>query len=780
VPGTVMAAVCKRLAVNPPSRPQSRTQGAVSNNLSINVQAGLQQQSGGHPSMTNRDTSESYAAYNNSWEHLSDALRRLDLLIRVCRLRHFANQPASSLDKFKGIVISEEEIAGLLAGDNGTTESPEIRASEKELQDLSLRIDQRLIASMNAGTFLRLPQLSAVFGLNPFEQDCVLICFAPEVRRKYERIYGYLQDDMRRTKPTIDLILRLLCATDSERFGAYETFQPYHPLVRYRLLEITDNSDDGRTPLLTRSLKLDDQITNFILGVSQMDARLASVARIERETEDLEQNPISRDLRERLRIFLTAHFAKRGSGNRKIIFQFSGAHGSGRHSLAASVARDLGLDLIVGDTSKMLRDKLPFEEACWLLGREASLQSSLLCLENFQALLDGEHSQASSRMVVETARTFSLVTILMTDRPWSPVEVPEGQLMIHLDIPTPDSRKRRELWNSAIAGECEISSDQEWGALASKFAFTGGQIQEAATGARTLAYWRDPELARVTKADLYSVCRARSEPKLGRLARKIEPKHTWNDIVLPEDSLTQLREVCQRVAGRHRVLDEWGFDRKLSNGKGTSALFAGPSGTGKTMASEIIANELGLNLYKIDLSQIVSKYIGETEKNLDAVFTAAEDANSVLFFDEADALFGKRSEVRDSHDRYANIEISYLLQKMEQYQGVAILATNLRQNLDESFIRRLAFTVHFPFPDEADRRRIWLGIWPREMPLGEDVDIDFISHQFKLSGGNIKNVALAAAFLAAADSSSVTMPYLLQATRREFQKMGEVTTEFST
>jgi ATPase family associated with various cellular activities (AAA) len=728
--------------------------------------------------MTNRDTSESYAAYNSSWEHLSDELRRLDLLIRICTLRHLMKQPASDLDKFKGIVISEEEIAGLLADDYGTTENPEIRASEEELQNLILRIEQRCIASIKAGTALSLPQLSALFKLTPFEQNCVLVCFAPELRRKYERLYAYLQDDIHRTKPTIDLVLRLLCATESERFGAYETFQSSGPLVKYRLLEITDKSDDGRTPLLSRSLKLDDRIANLILGVSQMDARLASVARLERGTQDMEQNSVSADLRDHLRSFLKTHFATHDGDHRKIIFQFSGAHGSGRRALAAGVARDLGLDLVVGDTSKMLRATLPFEETCWLLGRETCLQWSVLCLENFEELLDDEHSRSRTRMVIETARAFSPLTILIADRPWKPVEIPEGQLIIHLDIPTPDGLRRRELWNSAIDGECEISSDEEWGALASKFAFTEGQIQEAVMAARTLAYWRDPGLARVTKADLYSACRAQSEPKFGRLARRIEVKYNWDDIVLPEDSLAQLREICQRVAHRHRVLGEWGFDRKLSGGKGTSALFSGPSGTGKTMASEIIANELGLNLYRIDLSQIVSKYIGETEKNLDAVFTAAEDGNSVLFFDEADALFGKRSEVRDSHDRYANIEISYLLQKMEQYEGVAILATNLRQNLDESFVRRLAFTVHFPFPDESHRRRIWMRIWPREIPLAEDVDVDFISHQFKLSGGNIKNVALAAAFLAAADGSSVTMPYLLQATRREFQKMGEVTAEF--
>ncbi len=280
-----------------------------------------------------------------------------------------------------------------------------------------------------------------------------------------------------------------------------------------------------------------------------------------------------------------------------------------------------------------------------------------------------------------------------------------------------------------------------------------------------------------TLNELFAAARAQCGHAVAVLAHKIEPKYIWEDIVLPEDSLAQLREICQRVAHRHRVLGEWGFDRKLSLGKGTNALFAGPSGTGKTMAAEIIANALGLDLYRIDLAGVVSKYIGETEKNLDRVFSAAENANAILFFDEADALFGKRSEVRDSHDRYANIEISYLLQKMEEYDGIAILATNLRQNLDDAFMRRLAFTVYFPFPDEASRRRIWAGIWPVEMPLGDEVDLDYLARQFKLSGGNIKNIALASAFLAAEDERPVTMAHLFQATRREHQKMGKTLSE---
>jgi SpoVK/Ycf46/Vps4 family AAA+-type ATPase len=231
------------------------------------------------------------------------------------------------------------------------------------------------------------------------------------------------------------------------------------------------------------------------------------------------------------------------------------------------------------------------------------------------------------------------------------------------------------------------------------------------------------------------------------------------------------------VAHAERVLGTWGFGRKLSLGRGVSVLFAGPSGTGKTMAAEVIAGDLGLDLYRIDLSTIVSKYIGETERNLERVFTAAESANVILFFDEADAVFGRRSEVRDSHDRYANLEVAYLLQRMEQYDGLAILATNLRENLDEAFVRRLEFVVTFPFPDEAHRRRLWEIHLPPDAPRADDLDLAHLAARFRLSGGNIKNVTLAAAFLAAAEDRPIGMAHLLRAVQREHQKLGRIVPE---
>ncbi|MBK5189303.1 MAG: ATP-binding protein, partial [Gemmatimonadaceae bacterium] len=284
------------------------------------------------------------------------------------------------------------------------------------------------------------------------------------------------------------------------------------------------------------------------------------------------------------------------------------------------------------------------------------------------------------------------------------------------------------------------------------------------------------ERARPTDEDWLAGARAQGGEELAALATRIRPAAAWGDIVLPADSMAQLRELRDRVVQRNTVMGTWGFDRRLSRGRGINALFSGPSGTGKTMAAEIIAAELGLDLFRIELAGIVSKYIGETEKNLDRIFSAAERANGILLFDEADALFGKRSEVHDSHDRYANLEISYLLQKMEQFDGIAILATNLRGNLDEAFIRRLAFTVHFPVPDAESRQRIWSSIWPSEAPLDADLDFEFLARQFALSGGNIKNIALGAAFFAAQRGDSIGMRDLMRASVREYQKLGKTLT----
>jgi AAA+ superfamily predicted ATPase len=444
---------------------------------------------------------------------------------------------------------------------------------------------------------------------------------------------------------------------------------------------------------------------------------------------------------------------------------------------------------------------MDFQDAAKLLFREAWFQDAVLYLDRIDSLRDDAHSTAFDS-VLEALAEDGGIAIVAGTAPWH-VSRGSGPEMITVEFRLPDFAGRRSEWQAMLMARGVLADESTLDALADRFRLSPVQIAAAVSNACSRARLRasservsatgspEPSViaaqgdrARLQEPsaapdsdDLFSAARAQCAGTLGALAHKIDPRYTWDDIVLPEDALAQLREICQRVAHRHRVLGEWGFNAKLSLGKGVNALFAGPSGTGKTMAAEIIANELRLDLYRIDLAGVVSKYIGETEKNLDRVFEAAESANAILFFDEADALFGKRSEVHDSHDRYANIEISYLLQKMEEYDGITILATNLRQNIDDAFMRRLAFTVHFPFPDETSRRKIWEGIWPAEAPMTRDVNLKLMARRFKLSGGNIKNIALASAFLAAEHQQPVAMAHLLRATRREHQKMGKTLSE---
>jgi hypothetical protein len=416
-----------------------------------------------------------------------------------------------------------------------------------------------------------------------------------------------------------------------------------------------------------------------------------------------------------------------------------GPPGSGRLRAAEAAAADLGVPLLYAALGSAPADDL--DGGMHTLLREAGLYNAVTYLDELD-LLD-----EARRRTVHTALSGTDQVVLLTG-PATP-----GVVTVPFD--PPDPAERLACWREALPGAPGTALE----VVADRFPLTPGHIGDAARIA-----------SGHTVAELSAAARAQSGRDLAGLAERVKPKATWADLVAPPDTITALHEICERVAGRERVLRRWGFDEKLSRGTGVTALLTGPPGTGKTMAAEVVAGELELDLYRIDLAGVVSKYIGETEKNIERIFAAARRSTAILLFDEADALLGKRSEVHDAHDRYANIEVAYLLQRMESYDGLALLSTNLRHNLDDAFARRLAFTVHFPFPSEADRARIWHGIWPDRVPLAGDVDLDGLAARFKLSGGNIKNIALAAAFLA---DGEVTMSNLLHAVTREYQKLGK-------
>jgi hypothetical protein len=686
-------------------------------------------------------------------ETLVPALQRLDrLLLLGADAAKAEYGPDAATDRFRGLYIGQAEVERLFARNPGAPALQHAGLDQAPLLDV---VDEAY----------PIAALAHQFELTPFDLDLFLIALAPELDLRYERIYAYLQDDVSRKRPSVDLALNLLCSSAEEKLHGRARFGAGAPLLRHDVIHLV--ADSGRTepPLLAHSIKPDEQLVRFVLGERGLDRRLATFCRWIEPIGDAHfqygGNAVVPEL-------LPAVRRARAAGQ-PLRFYLEGPAGTGRREAAIGLAGAIGTPLLVADLTRANTTASEFERHLHLMFREARLQDAVLYLED-ASRVEGAEGERLHEALHRALAAHEGIVIVSGSRPWHPSgRAPLGVVQVPFRHASHDQSVA--LWRAALA-DAQLALDRaEINALAGRFRLTAGQIADASATARVRARIGTGPSHR----DLvYAAARAQCGHDLAALARKIEPTFAWEDIVLPEDTLAQLREICRRVAGRHHVLGTWGFGRRLSYGKGTTALFTGPSGTGKTMAVEVLARALDLDVYRIDLSGVVSKYIGETEKNLDRVFRAAESANAVLFFDEADALFGKRSEVHDAHDRYANIEISYLLQKMEEYEGLAVLATNLRQNLDDAFTRRLAFTVFFPFPDEAARGRIWRAVWPKEAPLAEDVDLPLLAARFKLSGGNIKNVSLAAAFLAAGESGAITMAHLLRAIRREFQKMGKI------
>jgi SpoVK/Ycf46/Vps4 family AAA+-type ATPase len=720
-------------------------------------------------------------AYRNSREHLFEELRRLDLVLNLAVARQRHDPTLAGFNEFRGLFISEDEIDNLLAGARPTGDAQPEENETLKLQEAIERAAGRTAAAVEGaarrGVGLALERLARLFRLSGFDVDALLVCLAPELHVRYGKLYAYLQNDVTRKAPTADLILNLYCRSLEEKLDARTRLTGDAPLVKHQLIRYAGDEHDDAAPLLTRALLLDERVLNYLLDVDARDARLAPFVKVIKPSARLDELLLPAGMSEGLaRLFRAAHAATAEGGGGALAFIFDGPAGAGKAFASEALCQDAGCELLVADVHALATAGTSFARLLARLFREARLRRAAVYLDRAESVLgEGEHETAARRTLLAALDEFEGVAVIGSLEPWHPSEGAPAGRFFHVTLPAPDYEARLQLWRRFLAREGAAASDEiEVEALADKFGFTAGRIRDAVAEARQRALLREGAGFRITTADLYHSCRAQSSKKLRSLARKITPLYTWADIILPPDQLEHLREVCAHVKHRQRVFAEWGFGGKISLGKGLSALFVGPSGTGKTMAAEVIAGELGLDLFKIDLSCLVSKYIGETEKNLSRVFEEAEQSNAILFFDEADSVFGKRSEVKDSHDRYANIEVNYLLQRMEEYEGVVILASNYQKNIDEAFTRRIRFIVEFPFPDDDYRRRIWGKVFPEHTPLGEDIDFDFLAHKLKLSGGNIRNIALGAAFLAAGNGGRVQMGHVVCAAKREFQKMGRL------
>lgn len=713
--------------------------------------------------------------YQSNWAYLSDLLALLDQQIQH-QVDQFRQQHAVHPNaQFRGFHISEAQVDALLQPSEPQKRSSKDRAKEDIdafIQQQQTQIEQRAEASLAEGVRLSLPLLRHWFHLSDFEAYVLLVCLAPEVSKKYETLYAYLQDDIASKYPTARFILQLSGADTEASVYARTFFSASSPLFKHQLIE---GHDDVQKPLMSRTFKLDERIVNFLLGHHAIDSQIGDFSELVYPADDKVALNLPQDFQGKLNQLIHWHQQAQSENTLPLRCILQGGDGSGRQQVAESWCAALQLPLLVVDVDRMLQQGPSFAQLAKRIGRETLLQPAAVFIKHFERLLDDKDAlQQQRQALLDQLQTYAWLTFLSTDQAFQTASLPPGHMQQMLVMPALDQTLRLKLWKAALSPYA-LKPKTNLKAFASQYRMTAGQIQQAAREAHRIALWRDGGDYQIGREDLAQGCRAQSNPKLKQLANQRALTYTWDDIVLPDDSFRQLQEITQQVHHRHKVFEDWGFDQKLSLLKGVNALFAGPSGTGKTMAAEILANALGLDLYSIDLSQVVSKYIGETEKNLAQIFREAETSFSILFFDEADALFGKRSEVKDAHDRYANIEVGYLLQQMEVHDGIVILATNLQKNIDEAFKRRMRFVVEFPFPDVENRRQIWQRVVPAQAPLGDDVDFNFLAQRFKLSGGNIKNIALAAAFLAAAESttSSITMKHFILATKREYQKLGK-------
>jgi ATPase family associated with various cellular activities (AAA) len=652
--------------------------------------------------------------------------------------------PDAATDPNRGLYVSDAEVENLLHRPPG---EPLFAANTENLPTWG-----------DADVQLR--WLQQTYALTEFDLEVIVIAIAPVIDRRYERIYAYLQDDVTQRHPTVDLALHLLCHSAADRLTQRSRFGATAPLLTSVGLQLVADPHHVQPTLLAHYLRLDDQIAQFLIGQPGLDARLIPFCTL----SNPDANPNFTELVLPLEISIQQLITR----SPKLYLQ--ARPGIGKYSLAKAIATAQGLPLLTADLMRAWQLRLEILTLVRLLVQAAQIHNAVLYVPAIDQLADCDEGLPYQQALEAFAIAIPPI-ILAGSQPWIPT-TPQRVLFRPIVLTLPTVTDRQECWRRSLSSPfCDLAAD-DLAVVADRFRLTAEQIVHAAT---TAAHQIDPDRS-YTPAQLrdllFTAARQQSGHDLQSMTDKITARYDWTDLILPPDPLAQLQELCSQFKYRHLVYQTWGFDRKLALGKGLTALFVGGPGTGKTMAAEVIATDLGLDLYRIDLSQIVSKYIGETEKNLDRIFQAAESANAILFFDEADALFGKRSDVKDAHDRYANIEVGYLLQKIETYEGLAILATNLRQNLDDAFIRRLQFIVEFPFPDEDHRRQILAVLFPSGAPVAQDLDLQILAQNIRLAGGHLKNIVVAAAFYAAADRDVIQMKHLFQAAQREHQKVG--------
>ena len=665
-----------------------------------------------------------------STRHLLERLRVVEARVKAEYDARRASDGRGGRTTAGGLDLSAEQIERLTRQGPAEPVATD-RTMRRTLERLASDADQALAS----GTLVRLARLARIFGLDALDEELLLVALAPALDPRFETFYAYLNDDLLRRQATVGLALRLcgVPPTDSDGRARFNTSRP---LVGGGLVTL----DGIHRPLLTQELAVPDRVAAHLLGDDTPDPLVAALRVGAPPTPGDASALVARAV---------------AAGVRSLYVR--DVQGAGAASQAAAGLAEVGAAVVALDLERLDPGE-DLVEAARAAHREARLVGAGLVVGPVEVL--AERGPSAVRAFAEAPG----IVILHGRRGWDPAWSRAVPALLDADRVVPGRTA------SAVAERLgEDLGDVDAAAAIGLFRLTPEQVDRAARAANQQALM---EGRPIEAADLQRGARSQNAAGLERLATRIEPRSRFSDLVLPADAADQLRQLTVRWRQRDRVLDAWGMGRGVSRGRGVTALFAGPSGTGKTMSAEVIAGELGLDLYVIDLSTVVDKYIGETSKNLERIFTEADRVNGVLLFDEADALFGKRSGVSDAKDRHANVEVAYLLQRMESFDGVAILTTNLASNLDEAFIRRLDAIVDFPAPDVEQRTLLWRAKLRPTLPQEDALDVAFLADRFRMSGAEIQNAVVTAAYLAAEEDTVVGMRHLVRGVLAEHRKMG--------
>jgi AAA+ superfamily predicted ATPase len=595
-------------------------------------------------------------------------------------------------------------------------------------------------------------QLCHLFGLSQFERAIVLLAAGMELHSGLAALLSSLNHESSLARPTFSLASHYLPQMH------WSAFTPESPLRRWQLIEL-----GAASTLLYSPLRINERVLHFLMGNPHLDAQLMAIVTRIPITDSLSLPPSHQHLvTEIIALFQRASTAS--------LVQICGYDSATKQAIARAVCAELGVGLLSLTANLLPSDfnQLNLLQTLW--EREAMLEHSLLLLDcdGVADIPDGTNAASSPSNAIAYILQSCQESMLVLSRDRR--SVPQRSVF-SFEVAPLTAVEQRQLWRQHLETSENGAIEPVIETLVSHFNLSPLSIQTICAQSHSSGTDSLPKR-------LWNACLSHSRPQIEELAQPIRTQASWDNLVLPEKEAQTLRTIIAQVRQRAKVYEEWGFAKTGERGLGISALFSGASGTGKTLAAEVLAHELQLDLYRVDLSSVVSKYIGETEKNLRRIFDAAEIGGAILLFDEADALFGKRSEVKDSHDRYANMEVAYLLQRIESYRGLAILTTNLKNSLDQAFLRRLRFVVQFPFPDAAQRAEIWQRVFPKSAPT------DGLSFQklakLNIPGGNIRNIALNAAFLAAEANSPVQMVHILQSAQSEYIKLERPLTEAET